>query len=61
MALSMRSLLADSPFLPPGAREGIAEGHPDSREWLVEQGLNPCEAAELLDEPCAETACGQDE
>jgi len=60
MALSMRSLLGESPFLPPEAREGIAEGHADSREWLVGQGLNPCEAAELLDDPCAECACGED-
>ena len=44
---SLRELLAVDPFLPPETREAIARGE-DARPQLVELGLNPCEATELL-------------
>jgi hypothetical protein len=53
MALSMRTLLATDTQLPEAVRAGIATGAPDSAAQLMQLGLNECEVAELLDEPCA--------
>jgi hypothetical protein len=52
MSLSMRVLLAADPTLPEETRAAIANGDPGSAGKLVALGLNECEAAELLDEPC---------
>lgn len=52
MAFSMRKLLAADTLIPEAVRAGIASGAPDSAAQLIQLGLNPCEAAELLDEPC---------
>ena len=52
MALSMRFLLAADPTLPEETRAAIANRDPGSAGKLVQLGLNECEAAELLDEPC---------
>jgi len=48
----MRTLLAADTEIPDAVRAGIASGHPESARQLVALGLNECEAAELLDEPC---------
>ena len=53
MALSMRTLLATDTQIPEAVRAGIATGAQDSAAQLVQLGVNECEAAELLDEPCA--------
>jgi hypothetical protein len=58
MALSMRTLLAADPNLPEETRAAIANGDRDSVGRLVELGLDECEAAELLDEPCMAYECG---
>ena len=55
MPLSMRTLLATDTQIPAAVRAGIASGHPESARRLMTLGLNECEAAELLDEPCSET------
>jgi hypothetical protein len=47
--MSMRTLLSSDPFLPPEAREAVAEGRVEAHEHLVRLGANECEAAELLD------------
>jgi hypothetical protein len=52
MGLSMRTLLAADPNLPEETRAAIANGDRDSVGRLVELGLDECEAAELLDQPC---------
>ena len=52
MALSMRTLLAADTLLPDAVRAGIANGDPESARELMTFGINECEAAELLDEPC---------
>ncbi len=52
MALSMRTLLAADPNLPEETRNAIADRTPDSVGRLLALGLDECEAAELLDEPC---------
>ena len=52
MALSMRSLLAAGTSLPEEVRLKIANYDPQSARSLMNLGLDPCEAAELLDEPC---------
>ena len=52
-ALSMRALLAADPFLPHETRQAIAQRERLAHAQLVSLGANPCEAAELLDEPCA--------
>jgi hypothetical protein len=57
MMLSMRNLLTADPFLAPETRERIAQGDPRSQAHLVELGLDECEAAELLDEPCSDCGC----
>jgi hypothetical protein len=57
MSLSMRVLLAADPSLPEETRRGIAERDPGSAARLIELGLDECEAAELLDEPCADFPC----
>jgi len=57
MALSMRTLLAADPLLSEETRARIAQGGPGSAAHLVELGLDECEAAELLDEPCAPCDC----
>jgi hypothetical protein len=56
MSLSMRALLAADPLLPEETRAGIAQGDPESTARLVELGLDECEAAELLDQPCPDEA-----
>jgi hypothetical protein len=56
--LSMRTLLQAEGSLPADVRERLASGHDEAREALVGLGLNDCEAAELLDEPCDEWPCG---
>jgi len=48
----MRVLLAADPSLPEETRLAIANGDPGSAGKLVQLGLDECEAAELLDEPC---------
>lgn len=48
----MRTLLAGDTLLPEAVRSGIASGAPDSAAQLIKLGVNACEAAELLDEPC---------
>jgi hypothetical protein len=53
MALSMRTLLATDTQIPEAVRAGIASGDPESSRHLMQLGVNECEAAELLDEPCA--------
>ncbi|MGH7295456.1 MAG: hypothetical protein ACRELB_11010, partial [Polyangiaceae bacterium] len=57
MSLSMRALLAADPSLPEETRLGIARRDPGSTARLVELGLDECEAAELLDEPCPDEPC----
>ncbi len=52
MALSMRTFLVSDAMLPEPLRAGIASRDPDSARQLMELGINECEAAELLDEPC---------
>jgi hypothetical protein len=52
MAFSMRTLLATDAQIPEAVRAGIASGDPDSARHLMTLGVNECEAAELLDEPC---------
>jgi hypothetical protein len=54
MPLSMRALLVADTALPQDLRAGIARRDPESASQLIVLGLNPCEAAELLDEPCAD-------
>ncbi len=54
MALSMRALLSVSADLPEEVRTAIANRDPASAGHLMLLGLNPCEAAELLDEPCTD-------
>jgi hypothetical protein len=49
----MRALLAADPFLPQEIRLAIAQRGEFAHQQLVSLGANPCEAAELLDEPCA--------
>jgi hypothetical protein len=56
--LSMRTLLQAEGSLPEEVRERLAGGHDDAHEALVGLGLNDCEAAELLDEPCEPCPCG---
>jgi len=56
--LSMRTLLQAEGSLPAEVRERLAGGHDEAREALVGLGLNDCEAAELLDEPCEARPCG---
>jgi hypothetical protein len=46
---SMRSLLSSDPFLPREAREAIADRPEEAHEHLVRLGVDPWEAAELLD------------
>ena len=48
----MRTLLATDAQIPEAVRAGIASGDPDSARHLMTLGVNECEAAELLDEPC---------
>jgi hypothetical protein len=48
----MRALLAADPFLPLDIRQSIAKREDFAHQQLVQLGANPCEAAELLDEPC---------
>jgi hypothetical protein len=55
--LSMRTLLQASGSLPAEIRERIAGGSDEAHEALVGLGLNDCEAAELLDEPCEAGPC----
>jgi hypothetical protein len=50
--ISMRTLLAADPRLSEETRAAIAHGDPGSVARLLEFGLDECEAAELLDEPC---------
>jgi hypothetical protein len=61
MPLSMRTLLATDTQMPEAVRAGIAGGNPESVRQLVALGVNECEAAELLDEPCcaAEGTAGE--
>ena len=54
--LSMRALLQASPSLPVETRKRIADGSREAHEDLVGLGLSDCEAAELLDRPCAPVA-----
>ena len=49
----MRTLLATDTQIPEAVRAGIASGAQDSAAQLMLLGVNECEAAELLDEPCA--------
>ena len=49
----MRTLLATDTQIPEAVRAGIASGAQDSAAQLMQLGVNECEAAELLDEPCA--------
>jgi hypothetical protein len=46
---SMRILLSSDPFLPHEAREAIADRPEEAHEHLVRLGVDPWEAAELLD------------
>ncbi len=46
---SMRILLSSDPFLPSEAREAIADRPEEAHEQLVRLGVDPWEAAELLD------------
>jgi hypothetical protein len=55
--LSMRTLLQAEGSLPAEIRERIAGGSDEAHEALVGLGLNDCEAAELLDEPCESWPC----
>ena len=55
--LSMRTLLQAEGSLPAEVRERIADGSDEAHDALVGLGLNDCEAAELLDEPCETWAC----
>jgi len=55
MAFSMRTLLTADMSLPEAVRASIANGDPDSASHLVALGVSECEAAELLDEPCAKS------
>jgi hypothetical protein len=55
--LSMRTLLQAEGSLPADVRERIADGSDEAHEALVGLGLNDCEAAELLDEPCEAWPC----
>lgn len=48
----MRALLAADPFLPLDIRQAVAKRDTLAHQHLVRLGANPCEAAELLDEPC---------
>ena len=57
MAFSMRTLLTSGTLLAESVRAGIASGDPGSARQLVALGLNECEAAELLDEPCDTWPC----
>lgn len=52
MPMSIRTLLASDPHLSEEIRIGIAKGAPESSDRLVALGVDPCEAAELLDDPC---------
>ncbi len=54
MALSMRTLLSASTVIPESLRGAIANGDRESASRLMSFGLDACEAAELLDEPCGE-------
>ena len=56
--LSMRTLLKAEGSLPADVRERLAGDPDEAREALVGLGLNDCEAAELLDEPCEAWPCG---
>jgi len=49
----MRALLAADPFLPHETREAISKREEFAHQHLLNLGANPCEAAELLDEPCS--------
>ncbi len=60
MALSMRTLLAGDTQIPETVRAGIARGAPDSAAQLMQLGVNECEAAELLDEPCSGAPGGRE-
>jgi hypothetical protein len=53
MPISMRALLSADTSIPEALRAGIASGDPASAAHLMTFGLNECEAAELLDEPCS--------
>jgi len=53
MAFSMRALLAADTSLPAALRAGIANGDPASFRDLMSLGVSACDAAELLDQPCA--------
>jgi hypothetical protein len=58
MPLSMRSLLTFGTLLPESVRADIMSGAPESARHLMTLGVSPCEAAELLDEPCSEVPSG---
>jgi hypothetical protein len=45
----MRLLLSADPFLPPEARQAVAELSDEAYDQLVRLGASACEAAELLD------------
>jgi hypothetical protein len=49
----MRALLAADPCLPFETREAISKREALAYQHLMRLGANPCEAAELLDEPCS--------
>jgi hypothetical protein len=49
----MRALLAADPFLPLDIRQAVAKRDVLAHQHFVQLGANPCEAAELLDEPCS--------
>ncbi|MBV9946820.1 MAG: hypothetical protein JOZ69_08235 [Myxococcales bacterium] len=53
----MRTLLSSDPFLPPEARDAVAELRDDAREQLVRLGVNDCEAFELLDGFAGDPLC----
>jgi hypothetical protein len=52
MSFSMRALVAAHPSVPAETRALIAVRDPGSTARLMALGLDECEAAELLDEPC---------
>jgi hypothetical protein len=54
MSFSMRALVAAHPSLPADTRALIAVRDPGSTASLMALGLDECEAAELLDEPCVD-------
>jgi len=56
--LSMRTLLQAEGSLPADVRERLAGDPDEAHEALVGLGLNDCEAAELLDDPCEAWPCG---